>query len=420
MKKEKLKYGRDFTLVVAGQIISLFGNAILRFALPLYLLRETGSSALFGTVTACALLPMILLSLLGGILADRVNKRNIMVGLDFLTALVILAFYFLIGKAPVIPLFIVTLMILYGISGTYQPTVQASIPALVPRERVLSASAIVNQIGSLANFTGPVIGGMLYGFWGINSILQVSIFCFTLSAVMEILIRIPHHKYSGKEKIFYIIKGDLQDSLRFLSEKKPVFIHVCFIIAGLNFFLSSMVTIGIPVMIVDRLLMTDQLLGITQGFLAVGGIIGGGLTVIFEKRLNPEKAYIFLFLCSIFACVMGAGMLIPQELRFIKYLILTGAGMLITVFSAVFSIQMLAVVQTETPAYLVGKVIACIMAFIMCAQPVGQLMYGILFEKVSYGISYIMAGTGAVSFFISVYAKKILKELGGKNEIVET
>ena len=227
MKKEKLKYGRDFTLVVAGQIISLFGNAILRFALPLYLLRETGSSALFGTVTACALLPMILLSLLGGILADRVNKRNIMVGLDFLTALVILAFYFLIGKAPVIPLFIVTLMILYGISGTYQPTVQASIPALVPRERVLSASAIVNQIGSLANFTGPVIGGMLYGFWGINSILQVSIFCFTLSAVMEILIRIPHHKYSGKEKIFYIIKGDLQDSLRFLSEKKPVFIHVC-------------------------------------------------------------------------------------------------------------------------------------------------------------------------------------------------
>ena len=90
--------------------------------------------------------------------------------------------------------------------------------------------------------------------------------------------------------------------------------------------------------------------------------------------------------------------------------------MLITVFSAVFSIQMLAVVQTETPAYLVGKVIACIMAFIMCAQPVGQLMYGILFEKVSYGISYIMAGTGGVFFFFSVYAKKILKELGGKFE----
>ena len=44
------KYGKDFTLVVVGQIVSLFGNAILRFSLPLYLLRETGSSTLFGIV----------------------------------------------------------------------------------------------------------------------------------------------------------------------------------------------------------------------------------------------------------------------------------------------------------------------------------------------------------------------------------
>lgn len=70
-------FGRDFTLVVVGQIISLFGNAILRFALPLYLLRETGSSTLFGVVTACSFAPMVILSMVGGVLADRVNKRDI-------------------------------------------------------------------------------------------------------------------------------------------------------------------------------------------------------------------------------------------------------------------------------------------------------------------------------------------------------
>ena len=53
-------FGRDFTLVVIGQIISLFGNAVLRFALPLYLLRETGSPALFGAVGAAALVYLIL------------------------------------------------------------------------------------------------------------------------------------------------------------------------------------------------------------------------------------------------------------------------------------------------------------------------------------------------------------------------
>lgn len=78
MKKTKL-FQRDFTMVVIGQIISLFGNGILRFALPLYLLRETESSALFGMVTACSFIPMVIFSFFGGVIADRVNKRNIMV-----------------------------------------------------------------------------------------------------------------------------------------------------------------------------------------------------------------------------------------------------------------------------------------------------------------------------------------------------
>ena len=63
MKKDKTPlFCRDFTLVVIGQIISLFGNAVLRFALPLYLLRQTGSPALFGAVGAAAFIPAASLS----------------------------------------------------------------------------------------------------------------------------------------------------------------------------------------------------------------------------------------------------------------------------------------------------------------------------------------------------------------------
>ena len=116
-------FQRDFTLVVIGQIISLFGNAILRFALPLYLLRITGSPTLFGIVTACSFAPMVVLSLVGGVLADRVNKRDIMVVLDFSTAALIAIFTLLLDRAPLVPLFIIVLMLLYGISGTYQPAV---------------------------------------------------------------------------------------------------------------------------------------------------------------------------------------------------------------------------------------------------------------------------------------------------------
>lgn len=411
------KYGKDFTLVVVGQIVSLFGNAILRFSLPLYLLRETGSSTLFGIVTACSFLPMIVLSLLGGVLADRVNKRNIMVCLDFLTAGVITVFSWLLGIVPIIPLFITVLMLLYGISGTYQPAVQASIPALVPKEKILSANAIVNQIGALANFIGPIIGGMLYGAFGIVIILKVSVLCFVLSAVMEIFIKIPFQKQPTQDKVLQIAAGDLRDSIRFLRMEKPLFVQICIVIAGLNLFLSPMMTIGIPVIVVDKLHLTDGLLGLTQGMLAVGGILGGLLTVLLDKKLTPQTAYVPLFLCTACSCLMGFGMAIGQS-PMIKYIILSVTGLSVTIFTTMFSIQMLAVVQAETPQHLIGKVVACIMTFIMCVQPIGQLLYGFLFECLP-SQPVIIIGASMISLVIAVRSKKILIKLGGNNHYDE-
>ena len=411
------KYGKDFTLVVVGQIVSLFGNAILRFSLPLYLLRETGSSTLFGIVTACSFLPMIVLSLLGGVLADRVNKRNIMVCLDFLTAGVITVFSWLLGIVPIIPLFITVLMLLYGISGTYQPAVQASIPALVPKEKILSANAIVNQIGALANFIGPIIGGMLYGAFGIVIILKVSVLCFVLSAVMEIFIKIPFQKQPAQDKVLQIAAGDLRDSIRFLRMEKPLFVQICIVIAGLNLFLSPMMTIGIPVIVVDKLHLTDGLLGLTQGMLAVGGILGGLLTVLLDKKLTPQTAYVPLFLCTACSCLMGFGMAIGQS-PMIKYIILSVTGLSVTIFTTMFSIQMLAVVQAETPQHLIGKVVACIMTFIMCVQPIGQLLYGFLFECLP-SQPVIIIGASIISLVIAVRSKKILIKLGGNNHYDE-
>ena len=417
MMNNTKKYGKDFTLVVVGQIVSLFGNAILRFSLPLYLLKETGSSTLFGIVTACSFLPMIVLSLLGGVLADRLNKRNIMVCLDFLTAGVITVFSWLLGIIPIIPLFITVLMLLYGISGTYQPAVQASIPALVPKEKILSANAIVNQIGALANFIGTIIGGMLYGAFGIVIILKVSVLCFVLSAVMEIFIQIPFQKQPTQDKVLQIAAGDLRDSIRFLRMEKPLFVQICIVIAGLNLFLSPMLTIGIPVIVVDKLHLTDGLLGLTQGMLAVGGILGGLLTVLLDKKLTPQTAYVPLFLCTACSCLMGFGMAIDQS-PMIKYVILSVMGPSVTIFTTMFSIQMLAVVQAETPQHLIGKVVACIMTFIMCVQPIGQLLYGFLFECLP-SQPVIIIGASMISLVIAVRSKKILIKLGGSNHYDE-
>ena len=88
-----------------------------------------------------------------------------MVALDFSTAALIAVFYLVLGKLPIVPLFTVMLMLLYGISGTYQPAVQASIPALVEGGGLMSANAVINAVNSLAGLLGPVLGLSLIHIW---------------------------------------------------------------------------------------------------------------------------------------------------------------------------------------------------------------------------------------------------------------
>ncbi|MEG2584092.1 MAG: MFS transporter [Oscillospiraceae bacterium] len=406
----KTKYGKDFMLIVIGQIISLFGNGILRFALPLYLLRETNSPALFGLVTACSFLPMIFLSFLGGILADRVNKRNIMVALDFLTAGIISVLFLSIGEVPLVPLMIVVLMLLYGISGTYQPTVQASIPVLVANENILSASAIVNQVGSLAGLLGPIIGGMLFGAFGITPILIISILCFAGSAVMELFIQIPFQKRENRTGVLAIIKSDFQDSANYMRKDKPLLIQIIALIAIFNLILSAMLIVGTPILIVETLHMSDELLGFSQGILALGGLCGGILTAIFSKKLKLSNSHILLFLCSLFVGVMAVPLLLGLT-DMTSYVIITVVCFAIMALATMFSVQMIATVQTETPPELVGKVIALMMSISMCAQPLGQAIYGVVFDMFQNKTGVILICVAILSALISLASKKIFKGL---------
>ncbi|MDD2971848.1 MAG: MFS transporter [Lachnospiraceae bacterium] len=406
----KMKYGKDFILMVIGQIISLFGNAILRFALPLYLLRETNSPALFGAVTACSFLPMIFLSFLGGILSDRINKRNIMVALDFLTAGIVFVFFLSIGNVPLVPLMIVVLMLLYGISGTYQPAVQASIPALVANENILSAGAIVNQVGSFSGLLGPIIGGMLFGAFGIMPILIISILCFAASAIMELFIHIPYEKRNNSVGILAIIKGDFYDSANYMRKEKPLLIRIIVLIAIFNLILTAMLIVGTPILIVETLHLSDELLGLSQGILALGGLCGGIVTAILSPKLKVANSHILLLLCSIFVGIMAVPLLFGMTHR-MSYVIITVSCFAIMGLATMFSVQMIATVQTETPPELLGKVIALMMSVSMCAQPIGQAIYGVVFDVFQNDTGIILLCVSILSALISLASRKFLKNM---------
>ena len=412
MKNQKL-FSKDFTLVVIGQIVSLFGNATVRFALPLYLLNHTGSSALYGAVTACAFLPAILLSPVGGMVADRVNKRNIMVALDFFTAAVILGFTLLMGGGHLILLLTVTLMLLYGIAGAYQPSVQASIPALVGQERFMEANSVINAVSSLASLVGPVLGGMLYSAYGLEPVLWVCMVCFVLSAVMEIFIRIPFQRQAWEGGVLRTVRADFAQSARFIWKDRPVIGKALLAVCGINLFLSAMIVVALPYLVTEVLELetaqANRLYGFAQGALAAGGLAGGIGAGLFARRLAIRRAGNLITACAVSVFPMGAALLSSSAMA--TYVVLTLCCFAVMVFSTMFSVQMMSFIQTETPQNLIGKVIAVILTVSMCAQPLGNAMYGVLFE-VCDGIEYIPVFlSGAVSLAIALGAGKVFRRL---------
>lgn len=405
-------YSKDFILVVIGQIISLFGNATIRFALPLYLLNLTGSSALYGTVTACAFLPAILLSPIGGIVADRVNKRNIMVILDFFTAITIFVFFLLMNKGNLIVLLTVTLMLLYGIAGAYQPSVQASIPSLVSQDNFIAANSIINTISSFASLIGPVLGGILYSIYGLESVLWVCMICFIISAVMEIFIKIPFKKQAFDGNIIKTARTDFVESICFIRKEKPVIGKTLIVVCGINLFLSSMIMVALPYLFTEVLNLevsqANRLYGFAEGALAMGGLAGGISAGIFARKLEIQKSGSLVIACALCVFPMSVTLILLSS-AIINYIVITICCFFIMVFSTIFTVQMMSFIQTETPQNLIGKVIAVIFTISMCAQPLGNAFYGVLFE-ICKGYEYaVILFSGVVSLLIAINTRNIFK-----------
>ena len=407
---EKRGFTKDFWLVVLGQIISLFGNAVVRFALPIHLLTMTGSATLLGIVSGCAFIPLAIMSPLGGIIADRVNKRNIMVFLDFFTALLTIVFLLLYGQVNTTGLILVTLFLLYGISGAYQPSVQASIPALVQATQIMPANAIINMVSSLAGLLGPALGGVAYSVWGIKPVLAIAGACFFLSAVMELFIHIPFLEKHRGESILKDTKNDIKESITFITNKTPAIGKLTICCAAVNMVLAALMIIGLPVIVTQVLSFTpseaSRLYGFMEACLAIGGLVGGMCAGIFCRKIDVNNSYRILTVSALLLLPMGLVLLLPCS-AYLAYGVLAFMSMLIMALSSIYTIVIMSYIQMTVPQEIVGKVIAWVMAVSTCAHPVGQVLYGVLFEQLVSILWAIFFVAALLSFMIAWFAKRI-------------
>lgn len=403
-------FNRDFTLVAIGQLISLFGNAILRFALALYVLDATGSAAVFGTVTAIAVIPTILLSPFGGILSDRVNRRNIMVSLDFATAALALGLGLLLSEENAVALITVTLLLLSVIQACYTPSVNSSVPLLQAEGNLVKANAVVSQVSMLANLIGPVLGGVLYGFFGAMPIILVSGVCFFLSAVLELFIHIPFQPLDAKTSILQIVKDDLRESIRFMTREQPDILRITLMIAVYSLFVVSTITVGLPYMVRTVLGLSSQLYGAAEGLMAAAGIAGGIASGFLAGRLKTSRLYWLLVLSGAALVPVGAAFLLgcgPMTC----YIVITICIMAMQLLIALFSIFMLSLAQGRTPSHLLGKMTAYIMTLTMCAQPVGQALYGVLFDRFAGSLYLPLIATALIAAAIGLASRGLFARL---------
>lgn len=415
---------KNFIIIVIGQIISLFGNAIQRFSMSLYLLEFTGSTAAFANILAISTIPYVLFAPIAGMLSDKINRKKIMVYLDLFCAILIGSYAFILMSGRDNQFIVGTVMFMLSICFTlYGPAVTASIPQVVEEEKLTSANGIINQVGSIVNFAGPIIAGVVYGIFGIKAIVTVNAISFFFAAIMELFLDIPDVKREvnvntesnessineTKEKVFSIkfIKDsfiDMYKTFKYLLKEKKVILSIILSYALCNIFLVPILSIVAPYFINIYLGLSSEIYGIVEAICVLGMIIGGFLISVRPKMFSMKKiqyTYIPMLMGVILMIILP--LIKANNLKLAGLFAIGGLGIMLTI--AITNVLTLTFIQKEIPENILGKVSAFSVAVATVSVAPGQLLYGQILET-GMSLSMIFFLTAIANIGLIVFIKR--------------
>lgn len=414
---------KNFIIIVIGQIISLFGNAIQRFSMSLYLLEFTGSTATFANILAISTIPYILFAPIAGMLSDNVNRKKIMVYLDLFCSLIIGAYAFILFRnmdnAYIVGLVMFILSICYTLYG---PAVTSSIPQVVEEDKLTTANGVINQVGSIVNFAGPIIAGILYGIFGIKIIVIVNAISFLFAAIMEMFLEIPdvnkennrteinetiNNKRKEKVFLFDFIKQsfiDMYKTFKYLSKEKKVILSIILSYALCNIFLVPVLSIIAPYFINVYLGLSSEIYGLVEAVCVLGMILGGLLISIRPKMFSMKKVHYTYFPMLIGVILMT---ILPSintnGISLASMFAIGGFGIMLSL--AISNVLTLTFIQKEVPENVLGKVSAFSTAVATISVAPGQLLYGQVIE-IGMSLSMVFFLTVIANIALIIYIKK--------------
>ena len=390
-------FSPGFVAIMVAQVFSLLGMEILQFVIPLHLLNLTGSGTLYGAVVALGNVPYLLLAPIGGVVADRTRKRAVMAACDLALAAALLGYLALSGSTQLVPLTAAVLMVAFAAQAIYQPCVQSSVPRVVAPERLEQAVAVTNQVSMLTGIGGPVLGGLVFGFFGLAPIVVVSAACFVAAGVLVLAFE-PPERTAGP---LATVRNDLAEALRFLRSR-PVMWRIIIAATLVNLFGSSFFNVGSSYIVTETLGLSNQLLGVLQGTLAVGGLVGGAVVALRPGGLGIKSSPALLGCTAAGLAAIAAVLAAPLPVLG-AYAGMLAAYLASMAFCMALSIVAMSYLQLKAPETLVGKVMALTVMLANFAAPAGQVVYGLAFDRVpAWSVALVAAvATAAVAAWLS-------------------
>lgn len=293
---------RAFTLVWAGQMVSLLGSAMTWFAFTLWAWQKTGAPTTLSTVSFLAFLPGVLFTPVAGALVDRWNRKLVMMLSDFAAALGTLAALLLYaaGKLEIWHIFVISL--LAGFFTAFQhPAYTAAITTMLPKEHYARAEGMLGLAQALSGILAPVLAAALLGRIGMSGIMLLDLLTFLFAFASLLAVRVPPPAVSETGRAS---RGALWQEIRFgfrYIQERLSLRGLTRLFTAANFFLAIGATLLAPA-VLARSGNSETALASVQSVGAVGGVAGGLLLSLWG---GPKRRIHGILLGGAGACLLG-------------------------------------------------------------------------------------------------------------------
>lgn len=388
-------------LFLSSQTISLFGSALVQFAIIWYIARSTNSGIMVTISTICSFLPQLFISLFAGVWADRYNRKVLIVLSDGLiaTSTLILAIVFLMGYNSIWILIMVAAIRSFG-AGIQTPAVSAMIPQIVPEEKLMRVNGINGTIQSMIFFVSPAIGGAILTYGAFESILLIDVFTAVTAITILLTLKVAAHKKAlEKQETDYFY--DLKEGIKYSFKNN-------FVKNLISFYAVTMFLV-VPAAFLNVLMVTRtygneywKLTANEMCFFA-GSIIGGIIMSSWGGFKNRVAS--IAVGCIAFGALTVAIGVIDVFYVYLGIMVLTGMTM------PLFNVPSMVLLQEKVETNMQGRVFSFVQIAASGVMPLGMAIFGPLADVVKIQSLMIVSGIALILVGISIfYNKSFLKE----------